>query len=77
MDPRRLGQAEGVWTESQRSQDSNTSLGNLLAVQWLGLSTSSARAAGSIPGSGTKITHAMWHGQNIKIGSLNKNKKKK
>ena len=42
MDPRRLGQAEGVWTESQRSQDSNASLGNLLAVQWLGLSAFTA-----------------------------------
>ena len=42
MDPRRLGQAEGVWTESQQSQDSNASLGNLLAVQWLGLSAFTA-----------------------------------
>ena len=42
MDPGRLGQAEGIWTESQQSQDSNTSLGNLLAVQWLGLSAFTA-----------------------------------
>ena len=42
MDPGSLGQAEGIWTESQQSQDSNTSLGNLLAVQWLGLSAFTA-----------------------------------
>lgn len=37
--------------------------------------TSSVRAAGSIPGSRTKIPHVMWRDQKIKIGSLNKKKK--
>ena len=33
-------------------------------AQWLRLSASTAGGAGSIPGLGTKIPHAMWHGQN-------------
>ena len=37
-----------------------------LVVQWLRLCTSKAGATGSIPGWGTKIPHATWHGQNIK-----------
>ena len=36
-------------------------LGNFLAVQWLGLSTSAARALGSIPSQGTKIPEALRH----------------
>ena len=35
-------------------------LGTSLAVQWLGLLTSTAGGAGSIPGQGTKILHAAW-----------------
>ena len=30
--------------------------------QWLGLHASNAGGAGSIPGQGTKIPHAMWQG---------------
>ena len=40
-----------------------TVLGNSLAIQWLGLSTSTAGGMGSIPGRGTKIPHAAQHGQ--------------
>ena len=35
-------------------------------VQWLGLCASSAGGMGSIPGWGTKIPHATWHGQKTK-----------
>ena len=31
-------------------------------VQWLGLHASTAGGVGSIPGWGTKILHAVWHG---------------
>ena len=34
--------------------------GNSLAVQWLGLHTSTAGGTGSIPGWGTKIPQAAW-----------------
>ena len=34
--------------------------GNSLAVQWLGLHTSTAGGTGSIPGQGTKIPKAAW-----------------
>ena len=34
-----------------------------LAVQWLGLHASTAGGTGSIPGQGTKIPHALQHGQ--------------
>ena len=37
--------------------------GNSLAVQWLGLCTFTAEGTGSIPGRGTKIPQATWHGQ--------------
>ena len=37
-----------------------------LAVQWLGLCTSAAGGTGSIPGRGTKILQAAWHGQKKK-----------
>ena len=44
-------------------------------VQWLTLHASSARGADSLPGWGTKILHAMWHGQEniLKIKFKNKN----
>ena len=37
----------------------------LLGIHWwsLGLRTSTAGVTGSIPGRGTKIPQAMWHGQ--------------
>ena len=43
--------------------------GTSLAVQWLKLRTSTAGGMGSIPGQGTKISHAARCGQN-----KNKNK---
>ena len=35
-------------------------------VQWLGHCASIAGGTGSIPGQGTKILYAMWHGQKKK-----------
>ena len=40
--------------------------GTSLAVQWLGLRTSTAGGMGSIPGRGTKILYAAWHSQKKK-----------
>ena len=37
--------------------------GTSLVVRWLRLHVSNAGSAGSIPGQGTKIPHAAWHGQ--------------
>ena len=34
----------------------------LLVIQWLGVCTSTTGGTGSIPGLGTKIPHAAWHG---------------
>ena len=36
-------------------------------AQWLGLQAAKAGGMGLIPGRGTKIPHATWFGQNIKI----------
>ena len=44
----------------------NYFLGTSLVVQWLGLCASTAGDMGSIPGRGTKIPQAMWHGQDVK-----------
>ena len=41
-------------------------VGNSLAVQWLGLCTSTAGGMGLIPGWGNKILPATWHGQKKK-----------
>ena len=49
-------------------------VGNSLAVQWLGLHALTAEGPGSIPGRGTKIPQAVWHGQ--KKQKNNNNKKK-
>ena len=40
------------------------------AVQWLRLWASTAGGMGSIPGWGTKILYAMWHGQKINVNFL-------
>ena len=40
-------------------------VGNSLAVQRLGLLAFTAEGAGLIPGRGTKIPQAAWHGQKI------------
>ena len=45
-------------------------LGTSLVVKWLRLHTSNAGAAGSIPGRGTKIPHALRHGQKNKIKKI-------
>ena len=38
-------------------------LGNSLEVQWLGLCALTAEGPSSMPGWGTKIPQAAWHGQ--------------
>ena len=45
---------------------------NPLAVQWLGFRASTAGGMGSIPGQGTKIPHAMQHGQKERERETNK-----
>ena len=47
-------------------------MGTSLVVHWLRLHASNAGGMGSIPGGGTKIPHAMWHGQKEKKKGLNK-----
>ena len=42
-------------------------IGTFLVVQWLRLHTSSAAGVGLIPGWGTKILHASWCHQKLKI----------
>ena len=42
-------------------------------VQWLKHKASNAEGTGSIPGRGTKIPHATWYGQKIKIIIIIKN----
>ena len=41
-------------------------LENSLVVQWLKLSTSTAKDPGSISGQGTKTLQALWHGTHKK-----------
>ena len=41
-------------------------MGTSLVVQWLRLHASTAGGGGSIPGQGTKIPHALGHGQKKK-----------
>ena len=41
-------------------------IGNSLVVQWLGLCAFTAEGQGSVPGQGTKIPQAKWHGQKKK-----------
>ena len=43
--------------------DLKTVARNSLVVQWLGRHTFTAQGAGSIPGRGTKILPAAWHGK--------------
>ena len=47
-----------------------------LAVQWLRRHVSNAVGAGSIPGQGTKIPHAVQHGQKRKKKKKIEKKKK-
>jgi len=44
-------------------ENKNGDLGHSLAVQWLEFI---AEGMSSIPGQGTKIPHALWHGQKRK-----------
>ena len=51
---------------------------NSLVVQWLGLCASNAGGTGLIPGQGTKMPHAAWHGRKTNKQTKNpKNKGKK
>ena len=45
---------------------SNDIFGNSLLAQWLRHFASNAEGRGSVPGWGTNILHAMWHGQKTK-----------
>ena len=47
----------------KKKKKKNWMFGASLAVQWLRLRASTAGGTGLIPGQGTKILHAMWHGQ--------------
>ena len=53
-------------SELSRHEKTWRSLGNSLAVQWLGLCAFTAEGLGSIPDLGTKILQAMRHGQKKK-----------
>ena len=44
-----------------------------MAVWWLRFHTSSAGGTGLIPGLGTKISYAVWHGQKKKVQILKAN----
>ena len=56
----------GAETEAQR-RDRTQARGNSLAVLWLGLLAFTAEGVGSIPGRGSEIPQAAWHGQK-KVG---------
>ena len=56
------------------SPNQNCLPGTSLAVQWLGLSASTAEGTGSIPGQGTKIPYTIWRSQ--KKSSFKNNNKK-
>ena len=53
----------------------NRTLGNSLAVLWLGLGILTAGALGSIPGQGTKIPQTVWCGQKPPQKTKNKQTK--
>ena len=51
----------------------NTDLRTSLVVWWLRFHTSSAGGTGLIPGLGTEISYAVWHGQEKKVQILKAN----
>ena len=59
---------EDICRANKHTPGKTVKQGTSLMVQWLGLHVSNAGGAGSIPGhQGTKIPHALWCGQKIKI----------
>ena len=48
-------------------------LGTSLVIQWLRLYASTSGGTGSIPGQGTEIPCAVWHGQNNNSNKKNEN----
>ena len=53
-----------IYSRIQNTCESKWTIqGTSVAVQWLRFCPSNAGSAGSIPGQGTKIPHAVWHGQ--------------
>ena len=56
--------------EDRKSNVRSQSLGNCLAVWWLGLHASTAGSMGLIPGQGMNIPHAALHSQTKKSHSL-------
>ena len=65
-----LGEGRKIFSFGRRlslvESNINNNSGNSPAVQWLRLHASTAGSMGSIPGWGTKISHATWHGQKEK-----------
>ena len=57
---------QDLYAENYKMLSQEINEGTSLAVQWLRLHASTAGGTGSIPGCGTKIPHAMWHGQKKK-----------
>ena len=49
-------------------------MGNSLAVKWLEFCAITAEGLGSIPGQGTKIPQASWHGQKKQKKQVQRNK---
>ena len=57
-------QGQSMWKQKDAKAPRKHPLaGNSLAVQWLGLCTSTAEGPGSSPGWETKILQATWGGQ--------------
>ena len=52
--------------DAGRGKHIKSMLGSSLVVQWLGLPVSNAGGTGLIPGGGTEILHAAWHGKKKK-----------
>ena len=53
--------------EATKSTRTDKELGTSLVVEWLTFHAPNAGGTSLIPGQGTKILHAAWHSQKIKI----------
>ena len=58
---------EKVWNRRLKFNHKKNCTGISLVVQWLRLHAPNTGCPGLKPGLGTKILHAMWHSQEIKI----------
>ena len=66
-----------LWRETILNHTVEGATGTSLAVQWVRLRASTAVGMGSIPGGGTKIPHAVRHGQKKKTNHGQSKIKKK